>query len=480
MPATMHSKTTARRYNALIRQTKSGKRRSFAIGQLGPKGILLVSARKPTVAGPMLKAIPYPKTDATKVPLPAGAKPQLLAAGEIVLDGQDVILKCIRLQASPAQLKTHFIGYFKAFGTAPVSTKIITYRPSDWDSVEFEEDADAETVESTEVVDESEVDEPPLETSGPDAIVAEPDEVVDGVKADAPSPESIGLDPTEAQPSEDVEALSQPETPPVSGSPDLLDTDQPNSAEATPAADVSQNGPDDLPPGPEPGDDEATAKVKEQARRLLALAMESAAHLGISAGAADSKIWDILKPILAMPPERQAEMLEVLRVKLTLAIASPEKLAAVLGANSGGGKNDGGRTRERPRGSKIAYAQLLLDWDDARKQAGADLQKLEAAILDEFQDQPDLSEVRTNVRKLYTILATFGSGLQDKLDMAMKAREEDRPALHQEALALIGQYRSYVDGDEFVSAVEHNPFTSISVQKTLSETLGRLAKTLAA
>jgi hypothetical protein len=78
----MHGRPTARRYNALIRQTKSDKRRSFAIGHADPQGLLVASARKPTVTGAMLKTMSYPNKEATKVPLPASAKPQLLAVGQ--------------------------------------------------------------------------------------------------------------------------------------------------------------------------------------------------------------------------------------------------------------------------------------------------------------------------------------------------------------------------------------------------------------
>src|SRR5215831_20740175 len=99
MPA-VHGKATAQRFNVLIRQTKSGKRRSFAIGHAGPKGLLLVSARKPTVAEAVLKTMTYPKKDNTKDPLPDGAKPEPLACGEVVLDGQEVLLKCVKMKSA--------------------------------------------------------------------------------------------------------------------------------------------------------------------------------------------------------------------------------------------------------------------------------------------------------------------------------------------------------------------------------------------
>ena len=126
----------------------------------------------------------------------------------------------------------------------------------------------------------------------------------------------------------------------------------------------------------------------------------------------------------------------------------------------------------------VAYAKLRLDWESARNGAAADLQRLEAAILDSLEGEPEYEQARSRVRKLDQILATLGTALQDKLDEAASAAGPDRALRRQEALALIAQHRGYVAEDPFLAAIDSNPFVAVAVQARLAASLAGLAGAL--
>ena len=84
------------------------------------------------------------------------------------------------------------------------------------------------------------------------------------------------------------------------------------------------------------------------------------------------------------------------------------------------------------------------------------------------------------MRKLDLILEVLGEELQDKLDDALNAPDPAKRPIHREALAIIDRYKSYVDTDAFVAAVQDNPYVTLSLQTDLSRTLSDLATALAA
>ena len=138
-------------------------------------------------------------------------------------------------------------------------------------------------------------------------------------------------------------------------------------------------------------------------------------------------------------------------------------------------------TDPRPTGRpapKIAYAQTRLAWDDSRRRAHADVAKLEQAILAMFKADPNFADLQTKVRKLDTILGNFGESLGDMLDQAYNAADADKPKFHQQAVAIIGKYRAYVDGDAFVGAVAANPVVAMNFKADLSSTLSQMAQQL--
>lgn len=138
------------------------------------------------------------------------------------------------------------------------------------------------------------------------------------------------------------------------------------------------------------------------------------------------------------------------------------------------------QAKQKPLGA-VAYGKLLLAWDQAKKKSAVELQKLEKTILDEFAGDPDLNEIRGDLRQLDDILGHFDNSLADELDAAMSSADDAvRASHHQAALAIISRYLGYVDSDPFLKELQTNPFMPLTVQATLSGTLKVLAKNLPA
>jgi hypothetical protein len=131
-------------------------------------------------------------------------------------------------------------------------------------------------------------------------------------------------------------------------------------------------------------------------------------------------------------------------------------------------------------GPGIDYTISLLNWVKAKKQVRVELDKLEAAILKEFADEPKLPIIKSSLKKLEQVLGGFDESLRDKLDEATKAPREELPQLHKEALGILDEYQDYVDTDPFIEALETNPFLPISVREPLDRTLSEIAGQLTA
>lgn len=462
MAITTHSKSAAQRFTGLVRQTRSGKKRSFAIGHAGSRGWLLVSARKPSVAAASLKQMRYPERDTTgPVEAQARSKPQVVASGEITLEGQEVVLKCTRLQGAPAELKKHFISYFRAFGLAPVSTKVTTLKPSDWDAAEFEEDPDAAAVDDGEVVDDTE-------------------------------PEA-----------------STPEMPPARAEPaDQASEPQPEAA----ATGIPEVGPDDSP---------ETRAVKEKAAALLAQGQELAVKLAFPNIGDGSKLWAMFQPILNLPPDEQAEMLNVLGAKLTLAMANPGQLTALLGLEVGRkrpskqvltktlatARTDVALLRDAPEGSKlralltraggvlsvgnadeaadliedlqsriaaansraraaeaaaatngaVSFAKAKLDWRTAEKTLDNTLYAFAAGFprLEEVRTDPRIADVQAALQSIDTLVPPFGSQLADALDRLDGAADaQERARAQSEAATVIADYKALLQEAAPLQAID--------------------------
>lgn len=127
----------------------------------------------------------------------------------------------------------------------------------------------------------------------------------------------------------------------------------------------------------------------------------------------------------------------------------------------------------------VAYAKLLLAFDGAKKKLHADLTALEQKILKEFEGDADLAEVRQHVRRLDSVLARFDDTLKDLFDDALNVTPAERTPLHQQALATIEEYQTYLSQDSFLQDIASNPFEVPISVKLMSDTLKVMATRLA-
>ncbi|MDY0746005.1 hypothetical protein SNE35_15900 [Paucibacter sp. R3-3] len=126
---------------------------------------------------------------------------------------------------------------------------------------------------------------------------------------------------------------------------------------------------------------------------------------------------------------------------------------------------------------KVDYAKCRLAWDGAKRKAQAEYQKLEAAIVEAYKDDPGFADIAVKIRKMDTVLADFAENLSDTLDRALNETDAAaRQRYHQEAAAVIRKFLDRSANDPFIQQLEANPFVPITAQATLVGTLGTLAK----
>jgi hypothetical protein len=177
-----------------------------------------------------------------------------------------------------------------------------------------------------------------------------------------------------------------------------------------------------------------------------------------------------------MPPERQAAMLEVVRAKLTLAIASPEKLVAQLGANDA--KADGKSDGSKGDGSKGAGIKGGRIWEQARNTGIGQVQRLQAGIRNAYADRPDVSaQIERAFAPVGRIFDDLGNELSTALDeFADTTRARDPRAAaqaKQKAAQLRAAYVTTLRSQAgLIAELDNNPFgVALDLQKTLADGL---------
>jgi hypothetical protein len=131
------------------------------------------------------------------------------------------------------------------------------------------------------------------------------------------------------------------------------------------------------------------------------------------------------------------------------------------------------------RGPFVALQMARLDWDSARKDARAELARLETAILRRVAGKPFMDEVTRSTHRLYAAFETLDDSLLDRLDAALSApTETERQRLQREAAAIAGRFRAFVETDPLLVAVDNNPFEKITAAARLRQTLQALEQQL--
>lgn len=127
--------------------------------------------------------------------------------------------------------------------------------------------------------------------------------------------------------------------------------------------------------------------------------------------------------------------------------------------------------------SPFQLARLRLAWGDARSAVRLDLDRLRAAALDEFADDP----LRANLARLDEVLATFTEGLEQRLDEAVNASDAaKRRAALAAAQPIAKRYLDHVLNDSLIDHIETNPFVPVIISGRLLGPLSDIVQALAA
>jgi hypothetical protein len=131
-------------------------------------------------------------------------------------------------------------------------------------------------------------------------------------------------------------------------------------------------------------------------------------------------------------------------------------------------------------GAGTDYAKAGQLWLATRKRVEDDLARLRASLLAAYKDDPAAGEVETRfAARTAPVLQTLNGTLAEALDAAASAKDPAGQAQAvSQARALVGRYTAFAGGDALVADLDANPFVPLTIQKTVTETLAALAKTL--
>jgi len=437
VPPSNQQKEQASEFLDLIKKSKGGLKVYFAVGRGADGGAVHVDKKKPKFCVATLKA---------------QRVTTILASGQLKMEDQ-LTLYCLR-DANENAVRKAFFEFFKQAGVSipgVTESKIRVLGPKEWDSASEDEDARGAATEPA----------PP--TAAPGAPTGAPVSATGAAAAPAPATEPA------KQPASDLVAayqklvpemkrkgaehppLQEPLTRTAKQFQEALNTGRLEDAKttleqlvqilATPAGDPRQ----------------------EFARRYAAL--KPHLELAVREGRGDtSKMRAGVQ--FAVEAANQKEFARALK-----AVEQLERLVeSATGSDLASGRAGTGKPAPG-----IDYRISLLNWEDAQKKVRTELQKLEAAILKEFANEPKFPVIKDSLKKLGEVLGGFDERLRDKLDEAMSAAPAERPNLHKEALEILDEYLDYVDTDGFIDAVDSNPFVPISVREPLDKTLNDIA-----
>jgi hypothetical protein len=143
-------------------------------------------------------------------------------------------------------------------------------------------------------------------------------------------------------------------------------------------------------------------------------------------------------------------------------------LASVSGANGG------------PAPNPTVLAKSGLAWAAALKRVQDDFGKLQQAMVQHYDGKPFATELEKLLQaKVTPIITTLDQALASKLEDAGKSTDgAEQQKLLGEARQMIGQYESFVTGNDLLAQLDANPFVPLQTQKTLVATLGALKKSV--
>lgn len=155
-----------------------------------------------------------------------------------------------------------------------------------------------------------------------------------------------------------------------------------------------------------------------------------------------------------------------------------EAFASALATVNQGLASVNGATGPAPNPTILAKSGLA--WAAALKRVQDDVGKLQVAMVQHYDGKPFATELEKLLQaKVAPIMTTLDQALAAKLDEAGKSSDgAEQQKLLGEARQMIGQYESFVTGNDLLSQLDANPFVPLQTQKTLVATLGALKKSV--
>jgi hypothetical protein len=159
-----------------------------------------------------------------------------------------------------------------------------------------------------------------------------------------------------------------------------------------------------------------------------------------------------------------------------------DELEPLLGAQAEPGPAPEGKPRgEEPKASPLVGLQKArLAWTAAMKRAQGEMSKFLSAVAEAHGDDPRLSAIQAALARVEQDLTAWLEKLSDKLDAALNAGDGQRAELNREAAALAEEFSAHVAGDPVLQELDDNGVVSVSVAKTLADTLKLLSGWLSA
>ena len=128
----------------------------------------------------------------------------------------------------------------------------------------------------------------------------------------------------------------------------------------------------------------------------------------------------------------------------------------------------------------IAYRKSRIDWSKTRTGLQAELTKLKMAIDAQTSGIEGLEEIAQNTNVLFDYVEEIDASLETTLDALLGTAEgPQREKLKDEAIKIIGTYRTTLDSD-FFKSVDDNGFTNTAIRNTALTALFGVESALAA
>lgn len=165
------------------------------------------------------------------------------------------------------------------------------------------------------------------------------------------------------------------------------------------------------------------------------------------------------------------------------ATAAADQLEQLLGGAAGAAAPQAAAGAAGPKngmGSPV-FNKAKLTWVATRKKVEDELEKLHSTIQAAYKDHGVVDDLEKAFRTtVEPVLGNLDHTLLDKLDEVGEAADAaSHSKLVSEAQAIINKYQGYLGSEPLIAKLDENPFVPLALEKTLTASLGVLAKAVA-